>query len=145
KAQVYEKGKTKPLWFSSVRDGLAYLLLPGEAQRPVAFYVHDMGRVSNWTKPPDDGVWINARSAVYVLGSSRRGGMGAREAVPFEDPDKAAKFAADFGGHVVAFDKIPTEYLVGDRNDHSPPAAAGKDRHNHQDHQKHQSHQGHKG
>ena len=127
------------MWFSSVRDGLAYLSLPGEAQRPVAVYVHDMGRAQNWSKPPNDGIWINAREAVYVIASSRRGGMGAREAVPFKAPDKAVKFAAEFGGRVVAFDKIPTDYLVGDGNEHTPPNAAG------QDHQNYKNHHGHKG
>lgn len=139
KAQVFEKGKAEPLWFSSVRDGLAYLSLPGEAQQPVAIYVHDMGRVRNWNKPPNHGIWMNARDAIYVIGSSRRGGMGAREAVPFKESDKATSFAAEFGGRVVAFEKIPIDYLVGDSNEHTPPAAAG------QDHQNHKSHHGHKG
>lgn len=137
KAQVFEKGKAEPLWFSSVRDGLAYLSLPGEAQQPVAVYVHDMGRAGNWNKPPIDGIWINARDAVYVIGSSQRGGMGAREAVPFKEADKAGEFAAKFGGRVVAFDKIPTDYLVGDGNEHMPPAAAGQDHYNHKNHHDH--------
>ena len=33
KIQVHEKGRSDPVWFSSVRDGLAYLSLPGEAHK----------------------------------------------------------------------------------------------------------------
>lgn len=120
KAQVHEKGRAQPLWFSSVRDALAYRLLPGEAQSVTATYVHDMGRSENWERPPDDGIWIQAATAHFVIGSSRRGGMGAQEAVPFADADAAKRFMARFGGRIVALDEIPADYVIGDRNDHSP-------------------------
>lgn len=124
KAQVHESGQDEPLWFSSVRDGLAYLALPGEAQSVIATYVHDMGRTDNWDRPPDDGIWIKAQEAHYVIGSKRRGGMGAQEAVPFGTVDAAKAFIDKYGGRVVSFADIPRDYIVGDANDHREPAAS---------------------
>ena len=122
KAQVFEVGRKKPVWFSSVRDALFYLKLPGEAQRVSAIYVHDMGRASSWERPQDDGIWIEAAAAIYVIGSSRRGGMGAPETVPFAQKSEAETFARRFGGSVVAFDDIPTDYVLGDTGDQASSA-----------------------
>ncbi len=122
KAQVFEVGRSEPVWFSSVRDALFYLRLPGEAQRVSATYVHDMGKASSWERPQDDGIWIEAAAALYVIGSSRRGGMGARETVPFGEKSEAETFARRFGGSVVAFDDIPTDYILGDAGDQASSA-----------------------
>jgi len=119
KAQVFEVGRNEPVWFSSVRDALFYIKLPGEAQRVSAVYVHDMGRALSWEHPQDDGIWIEATAATYVIGSSRRGGMGARETVPFGQKSEAEAFARRFGGKVVAFDDISTDYILGDTGDHA--------------------------
>jgi copper chaperone NosL len=122
KAQVFEVGRSEPLWFSSVRDALFYLKLPGEAQRVSATYVHDMGKASSWERPQDDGIWIEAAAAIYVIGSSRRGGMGAPETVPFAQKSEAETFARRFGGSVVAFDDIPTDDVLGDAGDQASSA-----------------------
>ena len=119
KAQVFEQGRKEPLWFSSVRDGLAYLALPGEAKRVQAIYVHDMGRANSWASPQDTGIWINASEAIYVVGSKLRGGMGAKEAVPFKEHSDAHAFAGQHGGRVVNYDDIPSSYIVGDDDDHT--------------------------
>lgn len=119
KAQVFENGDGKPVWFSSVRDALFYMRLPGEAQRVSAIYVHDMGRASSWEHPQDNGIWIEAAAAVYVIGSSRRGGMGAAETVPFARRGEAEAFVRRYGGKVMAFDEIPTDYLVGSTGEES--------------------------
>lgn len=131
KAQVHEKGQERALWFSSVCDGLAYLALPGEAQRVTAFYVHDMGRADSWARPQDDGIWIPATEAFYVIGSKKRGGMGALEAAPFKERAKAEAFAAEFGGKVVAYAEIPEDYILGDGNDHSPATSDHDEHHGH--------------
>lgn len=123
KVQIHEKGYPNPLWFSSVRDGLAYLSLPGEAQKVLAVYVHDMGQAASWTDPQDEGIWINAKKAVYVIGSAKRGGMGAKETVPFKDRNNAEKFIARHGGQIVDLKNIPAAYLIGDEGEHSTPAA----------------------
>lgn len=117
KAQIFEKDRKTPLWFSSVRDGFAYLALPGEAQKVTAFYVHDMGKAASWEKPQHSGIWIDATQATYVIGSTRRGGMGAREAVPFKSRAAAEKFTREFGGRIVAYKDVPTKYILGD-DDH---------------------------
>ena len=131
KVQIHEKGYPKPLWFTSVRDGLAYLKLPGEAQKVLAIYVHDMGQAESWSKPQDEGIWINAKNAVYVIGSKKRGGMGAKETVPFANRADAEQFIAEHGGELVAFADIPANYLIGDADEHTPPDGAGKKTHNH--------------
>lgn len=111
KAQLFEKGRNDPLWFSAVRDALAYMRLPGEAQSVVAIYVHDMGRAQSWEKPQADGIWILADQALYVINSTRRGGMGMIEVVPFAKRPKALEFAGKYGGEVVSYKEIPTESL----------------------------------
>ncbi len=119
KAQLFEKGKNDPLWFSAVRDALAYTRLPGEAQSVVAIYVHDMGRAQSWVKPQAEGIWILADQALYVINSSRRGGMGMIEVVPFAKRQKALEFAAEYGGEVVSYKEIPTENLFPDPEEES--------------------------
>ncbi len=123
KAQVHEKGRDAPLWFSSVRDGLAYLALPGEAQKVSAIYVHDMGRATSWNEPQNTGIWIEASQAVYVIGSKKRGGMGALETIPFNNRTKAEAFARNHGGRIVDYADIPTTYILGDGADHAPATA----------------------
>ncbi len=119
KAQVHEKDRETPLWFSSVRDALAYLKLPGEAQNVLAFYVHDMGKAQSWEKPQNDGIWVKASEAVYVIESTRRGGMGTRETVPFSKRLAAERFVKKFGGRIVAYGDIPNDYILGDDGEYS--------------------------
>lgn len=118
KAQVFEKNRDQAIWFTSVRDALAYNILPGEAQQVLAIYVHDMGLADSWDRPNDDGIWLKANAAHYVIDSNKRGGMGAKETIPFGDSKQAAAFAAEHGGRVVAFNDIPTDYLLGDSGEY---------------------------
>lgn len=111
KAQIFEKGRERPVWFSAVRDALAYSRLPGEAQSVVAIYVHDMGRADSWENPQADGIWIEAQEAVFVVGSSKRGGMGMIEVVPFASPKDAEVFIEQNGGKIVAFEDIAAKFL----------------------------------
>jgi copper chaperone NosL len=110
KAQLFLKGESEPIWFSSVRDAVAFTLLPDEPKTIIAVYVNDMAKAS-WDSP-EAGTWIEAGSAHYVIESGRRGGMGALEAVPFSDPERAAAFAAAHGGRVVALSDIPEDYIL---------------------------------
>ena len=110
KAQIFLKDRTEPVWFTSVRDAIAFTLLPGEPKNMTAVYVSDMARAS-WAQP-EAGTWIAADQAVYVVGSRKRGGMGALEAVPFGDPDAAAAFAERHGGEVIAYGSIPVDYIL---------------------------------
>ncbi len=112
KGQIFLSGRADPIWFSSVRDTIAFTLLPEEAKNIAAIYVNDMGQAS-W-ETPEAGTWIEVEKAWYVIGSDRRGGMGAPEAVPFAERAAAAGFAHRNGGRVVAFADIPTDAILGE-------------------------------
>jgi copper chaperone NosL len=69
-----------------------------------------MGKAS-WASP-ETGTWIDARAAWYVIGSDRRGGMGAPEPVPFSDREAAARFSESHGGSVAAYAELPPDYFL---------------------------------
>ncbi len=121
KAQIFLSGREDPLWFTSVRDGIAFTRSRDEPGRILAFYVNDIG-TTDWDRPSDDS-WIDAETAWYVIGSSRRGGMGMPEAVPFADRKKAEAFAREYGGRVVDFEEIPDDYIFS--TEEPEPVAAG--------------------
>jgi len=122
KGQIFVEGQVDPYWFSSVRDAVAFTLLPEEPKRITGIYVNDAASLGDW-EHPDMGTWIGAKSAWYVIGSTRRGGMGAAETVPFKDKTNAETFAAEYGGEVVAFADIPRDYVLG--NADGTPQTAG--------------------
>jgi len=78
-----------------------------------AIYVTDMASAGDWASP-EPNAWIEARKAVFVIGSDRRSGMDTDEAVPFGDAEAARRFVADHGGRVVRFADIPQSYILGD-------------------------------
>ena len=110
KGQVFIRGRDQPIWFTSVRDTITFTLLPEEPKNIAAIYVNDMGRAS-WERP-EPGTWIDARQALYVVGSDKMGGMGAPEAVPFAERSAAKAFATRHGGEVVSFDQVPRDYVL---------------------------------
>lgn len=115
---VYHKGPKgqiilsdgKVNWFTSVRDTIAFTLLPEEPKNIAAIYVNDMTR-ANWDNPGEDN-WIDARNAWYVIHSELTGGMGKPEAVPFASQENAQTFAQKHGGKVFAFSDIPSDYII---------------------------------
>lgn len=122
KGQIHLASRPAPVWFSSVRDTIAFTRLPDEPRDITAIYVNDMGRATNWEQP-EPGTWIDAREAWFVIGSERRGGMGAPEAVPFSDAAAAEAFRARYHGRVVRLAEIPDDYVIGPV-DLSPAASA---------------------
>lgn len=113
KGQIHLDGLPgAPLFFSQVRDAIAYARLPERDHRILAIYVSDMGAAGATWDDPGATNWTRAETAVYVIGSSRSGGMGAPELVPFADETKAAAFAHDFGGRIVSLDEIPDEAVI---------------------------------
>ena len=82
KGQISLAKYDEPVWFSSVRDAIAFTMLPEEPKDIRAIYVSDMAKAPTWDEPGADN-WVDARQAFFVIGSSRKGGMGAAEAVPF--------------------------------------------------------------
>ena len=111
KGQIFLAGREQPLWFSSARDTIAFTLLPEEPRNISAVYVSDMGR-AKWDAP-QAGTWVEARDAWYVVGSARRGGMGAPEPVPFALKAEAEAFSTQHGGQVFSYPDIPHEQILG--------------------------------
>jgi copper chaperone NosL len=122
KGQIFAASLIEPVWFSSVRDTLAFTMLPDEPKDIQAIYVSDMGKAPSWGKPGADN-WVEARKALFVIGSRLKGGMGGDEAVPFSDRGAAEKFITENGGRIVTFDQVPRDYVLasgGDKAD-APP------------------------
>lgn len=125
KAQIFLKDMDAPLFFSQVRDAIAYQRMPEQSHAIVAIYVNDMGRATSWDQPGAAN-WIAADAASYVVGSRRAGGMGAPELVPFGTPEAARAFAAEHGGQVQTLAEIPdTEVLAPAGPDTRAPADEG--------------------
>ena len=123
KGQIHLDGHVEPVWFSSVRDTIAFTRLPEEPRDITAIYVNDMGRAKNWARP-EPGTWTDARKAWFVIDSDARSGMGAPEAVPFSDKAAAEVFQALHYGRVLRLAEIPDSYVLGpvDLVLPSPPA-----------------------
>ena len=113
KAQVHLRGREEPIFFSQVRDGLAYVKGPERPAETAAFYVSDMARAKSWKSPGADN-WIAAEDAHFVVGADVTGGMGAPEIAPFGTVAAARDFAARRGGTVKDFDQIPASAVLGE-------------------------------
>ena len=103
KGQLFLRGQDKPIWFASV--GEAFTFLEIELAQPhdlVVVYVNDMAQ-GTWEHPAP-GAWLAVEKASYVIGSSKTGSMGDKEAVPFSSQAAAAAFAKEFGGEIVDFE-----------------------------------------
>jgi copper chaperone NosL len=135
KGQIHVEGLEEPLFFSQVRDTVAYLRMPEQSSPVRAVYVSDMAVAESWEQPGRDN-WIPATDAFYVVGSDRVGGMGAPELVPFGERAAAEAFARDRGGSVQRLDEIddalvltPVEIdtdAAGQDHEHMPQAEPGE-------------------
>lgn len=117
KGQIHLDGMPAPIFFSQVRDTLTYLNMPEQNYAVRATYVQDMAHADSWASP---GAWIVAEEALYVVGSDRKGGMGAPEFVPFSDAASAQTFATQHGGSVRRFDQIGAADLAPPEASHPP-------------------------
>ena len=107
KAQVHYAGQATPSFFCDTVE-LFNTLLAGEQVRAIkAVYVQDMGQ-AQWEQPV--GHWIDAKTALYVLGSKRHGSMGPTIASFAQEAD-AVKFAAEYGGKVLRFADIKADMV----------------------------------
>ena len=111
KAQIHLAGKPHPIWFTQVRDAIAFTRLPEETDEVTAIYVNDMGSAQTW-KNPGATHWIDARNAFYDLESTKKGGMGTPEAVPFANQNAANAFAKINGGKVASYGDISDDYIL---------------------------------
>lgn len=112
KAQVHLERLLHPIFFSQVRDAIAFMRLPEETQEAVVIYVNDMGKSEQWDFPGDD-TWIDIKKAFFVINSTRAGSMGAPEAIPFGTEAGAKNFSGEHGGDVVRLTGIPDAYVLG--------------------------------
>lgn len=107
KAQIHYRGVAEPELFCDTVEMFSIYMNPEQARRIDAMYVQDMGR-AEWDEPR--GHWIEARTAWYVSGSSRRGAMG-RTLVPFSAEDAAKRFAGQYGGELYRFAEIRADMV----------------------------------
>lgn len=107
KAQIHYAGQDKPAFFCDTVE-LFNTLLAGEQVRPIrAVYVQDMGQ-AEWEHP--QGHWIDAKTAIYVVGGKRHGSMGPTIASFAQEAD-ATKFAQEYGGKVLRFADIKLDMV----------------------------------
>ncbi len=111
KAQIHLKDAVAPLFFSQVRDAIAYQHMPEQDGKIVVIYVSDMGQADSWAKPGPEN-WLAADDAFFVVGSDAIGGMGAREVVPFGTRTKAQAFRDTRGGRIATLAEITDEDVL---------------------------------
>lgn len=117
KAQVHLEAIPDPLFFSQVRDAIAFSRAPEQIAPILAIQVNDMGHPGATWDNPGEGNWIEAKDAWFILGSRREGAMGAPEAIPFSTRQAAEAFAAAEGGQVMRLSDIPDEMVLAPVDD----------------------------
>lgn len=110
KAQIHYANRNEPDFFCDTVEMFHIYLNPESVQAVRALFVQDMGK-ANWDEPR--GHWIDARTAWYVHGSSRRGSMGPTLA-SFADEADAKRFAGEFGGAIKRFGDITPDMATLD-------------------------------
>lgn len=106
KAQVhYTEGK--PDFFCDLPELFGVLLAPEHKRAVAGVFVQDMGK-SDWEHPR--GNWIDAKSAIYVVGSRKHGSMGPTFG-SFSNVQDAEAFVTKEGGKVLRFDQITIDMV----------------------------------
>lgn len=101
KAQIhYDQGE--PDYFCDTVEMFAIYLRPEQKRRVTGIFTQDMGR-ADWSEPR--GHWIDAKSALFVVGGRKHGSMGPTIA-PFSRREDAEAFAREHGGKVLRFDEV---------------------------------------
>ncbi|KGS08781.1 MULTISPECIES: nitrous oxide reductase accessory protein NosL [Burkholderia] len=109
KAQiVYADGQ--PDFFCDTLGLFSVYLRPEHDRKVRALYVQDMA-AADWRHPV--GHWIDAKRAIYVIGSKKLGAMGQTFA-SFASEADAARFAQTEGGKLYRFDEITPEMATTD-------------------------------
>lgn len=109
KAQiVYADGE--PDFFCDTLGLFSVYLRPEHDRKVRALYVQDMG-ATDWQHPV--GHWIDAKRAIYVIGSKKPGAMG-RTFASFAREADAARFAKAEGGKLYRFGEITPEMATTD-------------------------------
>ncbi len=108
KAQIHYAGQKAPDFVCNTADMFYIHLAPEQVRKVSAIFVQDMAK-ADWNDPR--GHWIDARSAWYVVGSSRHGSMGPTLASFAAEAD-AQRFAQQYGGQVQPYAKITMEMVT---------------------------------
>ena len=102
KGQIRYDGVAEVQWFCDSVELLSVLLAPEQVRAVVSAHVQDMGQ-ADWDQPR--GHWIDARQALYVLGSKRHGSMGPT-AASFATESAAQTFMQQHGGRLLRYAEI---------------------------------------
>lgn len=94
-------------WFCDTIELLSTLVAPEQVRAVLSAFVQDMAK-ADWEQPR--GHWIDARQAVYVLGSRRKGSMGPT-AASFASEADAKAFVDQYGGQALRFAAIKPEMV----------------------------------
>lgn len=101
KAQIlYAEGE--PDIFCDLMELFEMLAAPEEMRKVTAIFVQDMGK-ADWEQPRDN--WIDAKAAVYVADSKKKGSMGPTFGSFASLPDAQA-FVEKEGGKIVQFEQM---------------------------------------
>ncbi len=118
KGQIHYAGLEEPAFYCDTTEVLNALIAPEQVRKLNAVYVQDMGK-TDWDNP--QGAWIDARTALYVHGSRRKGSMGPTLA-SFSAEADAQTFIKQYGGKLLRMNEITPHHvdLRGGANmDHS--------------------------
>ena len=94
--------------FCSTRDMFSFYLDPENTRNVTSILVHDMSKAP-WDAP-NDGYFVDARKAWFVVNSSQKGAMG-KTLASFSQQADAQSFASEFGGQVLDFKAIKLSVL----------------------------------
>ncbi|MCL1056688.1 nitrous oxide reductase accessory protein NosL [Shewanella gelidimarina] len=111
KGQVHLKGLQVTPKFCSTRDMFNFALQSENQRQVTDLFVHDMAK-TDW-ESPEDSAFIDAKTAWYVYGASKKAVMGPAVA-SFGTKEGAVKFAQELGGIVLSYDQIDTQLLAGE-------------------------------
>ncbi|GAA6206771.1 nitrous oxide reductase accessory protein NosL [Cognatishimia sp. WU-CL00825] len=121
KGQIHLDGMPGPIFFSQVRDAIAYLHMPEQSHAIQVAYVQDMAGAANWATPES---WMPLTEAYYVIGSDKLGGMNAPEFVPFSNIAAAENFVLLHGGTVKRYSEITTNEVLAPTAPSLPASSA---------------------
>lgn len=102
KGQIRYDGVAEVQWFCDSVELLSVLLAPEQVRAVQSAHVQDMA-LADWDQPR--GHWIDARQALYVLGSKRHGSMGPT-AASFATESAAQTFVQQHGGRLLRYAEL---------------------------------------
>lgn len=102
KGQIRYDGVAEVQWFCDSVELLSVLLAPEQVRAVQSAHVQDMA-LADWDQPR--GHWIDARQALYVLGSKRHGSMGPT-AASFATESAAQTFMQQHGGRLLRYAEL---------------------------------------